>query len=175
MNRFLETGRDGLDRLASLYEGICIALLVAMLGINALNIFSRGVLDAPMNWVWPWTMVAFMYWVMLAFFPLYQRRRDVSIYIVLQYLSPKAQRTLGVMVSLAIITASGLLILTFPGRVASMRGTIEMVGLPRMMLAWPLLASAVPICIGAIIDCLRIVKGAGYVPFGTIEIVEAAE
>ncbi|MFN3524945.1 MAG: TRAP transporter small permease [Paracoccus sp. (in: a-proteobacteria)] len=175
MNRLLETGRSGLDRLASLYEAICIALLVAMLAMNALNIFSRGVLDAPLNWVWPWTMVAFMYWVMLAFFPLYQRRRDVSIYILLQYLSPNAQRVLGVLVSVAIIVASGLLIQTFPGRVASMRGTIEMVGLPRMVLAWPLLASAVPICLGAIIDALRIVTGAGYVPFGTIEITEAPE
>lgn len=175
MNRYLETIRGGLDRLASLYEGICIALLVVMLAMNALNIFSRGVLDAPLNWVWPWTMVAFMYWVMLAFFPLYQRRRDVSIYILLQYLSPKAQRMLGFVVSLAIILASGLLIQTFPGRVASMRGTIEMVGLPRMVLAWPLLASALPICLSGFIDALRIVTGAGYVPFGTIEIAEVTE
>ncbi|MBR9763953.1 MAG: TRAP transporter small permease subunit [Rhodobacteraceae bacterium] len=175
MTGILAAGHRGLDRMASLYESLCVALLVAMLAINALNIVSRGVFDVSLNWVWPWTMVAFLYWVMLAFFPLYQRRKDVSIYILLQYLPGGAQRGLGVLVALAIMAASGLLIWTFPERLASLRGNIEIVGLPRKLLAWPLLASAAPIFLGALIDALRMIGGAAYVPFGMIHVTETAE
>ncbi|QDC10609.1 TRAP transporter small permease subunit [Oceanicola sp. D3] len=175
MDRLLENGQGALARLASLYENICIALLGAMLAINALNIVARGAFDTPLNWVWPWTMVAFLGWVMLAFFPLYQRRKDVSIYIVLQYLPLKAQRVLGLFVSLAIMLAAGILIYTFPERLASLRGTIEIVGLPRKILIWPLLASAVPIFIGAAIDALRLLRGGTYEPFGQIDVAEAPQ
>lgn len=175
MDQFLKRCHDGLDRLATLYENICIVLLALMLAINALNIASRGIWDNSLNWVWPWSMVAFLSWVMLAFFPLYQRRKDVSIYILLQYLSSRTQRALGIFVSLAIIAASGLLILTFPERLASLRGQIEIVDLPRKILILPLLFSAVPICAGALIDLLRIARGAEYQPFGMIEITENAE
>ena len=175
MNRILDTGRNGLDRMAALYEGVCVALLIVMLGINALNILSRGVLDSSLNWVWPWTMVAFLSWVMLAFFPLYQRRKDVSIYILLQFLPEGAQRVLGVLVAVAVMLASGLLIYTFPERLASLRGTIEIVGLPRKILIMPLLASALPIFAGALIDAIRILSGGSYKPFGMIEVTEALE
>ncbi|WGI24815.1 TRAP transporter small permease subunit [Halomonas alkaliantarctica] len=175
MHRVLDKGRNGLDRLAHLYESICVILLIAMLVINALNIVTRGVFDSSLNWVWPWTMVAFLTWVMLAFFPLYQRRKDVSIYILLQFLPSVAQRALGVLVAVSIMIASGLLIYTFPERLASLRGTIEMVGLPRKILIWPLLASALPIFLGALLDAIRILSGAAYVPFGMIEVTEATK
>lgn len=175
MDQFLKKCHTGLDRLAALYENTCILLLALMLSINAVNIVSRGLFDNSLNWVWPWTMVAFLTWVMLAFFPLYYRRKDVSIYILLQYLSVRAQRSLGMLVSLAIIAASGLLIFTFPERLASLRGQIEIVDLPRKVLIWPLLFSAVPILAGAVIDLLRIARGGEYLPFGMIKISEVAE
>jgi TRAP-type C4-dicarboxylate transport system permease small subunit len=175
MHRVLDKGRNGLDRLAHLYEGICVILLIAMLVINALNIITRGVFDSSLNWVWPWTMLAFLTWVMLAFFPLYQRRKDVSIYILLQFLPSVAQRALGVLVAVSIMIASGLLIYTFPERLASLRGTIEMVGLPRKILIWPLLASALPIFLSALLDAIRIMSGAPYAPFGMIEVTEATK
>lgn len=175
MDRILNKGHGALDRLAHLYESLCIALLGAMLFINALNIVTRGIFDISLNWVWPWTMVAFLAWVMLAFFPLYQRRKDVSIYILLQYISPKAQRALGLFVSLAIMVGAGVLIYTFPERLASLRGQIEIVALPRKILIWPLLASAVPIFVSAGIDGLRIWRGGAYKPFGMIEVTEAPQ
>lgn len=164
-----------LDRLATIYEAVCVALLIAMLAINALNIVSRSAFDTSLNWVWPWTMAAFLYWVMLAFFPLYQRRKDVSIYILLQFLPAPAQRALGVLVALAIMLASGLLVHTFPERLAALRGTIEIVGLPRKILIWPLLASALPIFVSAALDALRLLAGGKYHPFGMIEVLEATE
>lgn len=175
MDQLLTKCNSRLDRLAILYENVCIVLLALMLVINAANIISRGLLDNPLNWVWPWTMVMFLTWVMLAFFPLYQHRKDVSIYILLQYLSKRAQRYLGLFVCLAIIAASGLLIFTFPERFVSLRGQIEIVGLPRKILIMPLLASAVPICIGAIVDFLSIARGADYQPFGIIEVAGDSE
>ncbi|MAU21337.1 MAG: hypothetical protein CMH13_12495 [Martelella sp.] len=175
MDMFLIRGRKALDHLAGLYEAVCVALLAGMLIINAVNIVCRSIFDISLNWVWPWTMVAFLYWVMLAFFPLVQRRKDVSIYILLQYLSPALRQALGIFVALAIMTASGLLIYTFPERFASLRGQIEIVGLPRKILIWPLGASAAPIFLSALLDAVRIALGARYEPFGVIETPEVAE
>ena len=162
-----------LDGIAALFEAVCIALLAAMLAINAVNIVARGGFDQSLNWVWPWTMVLFLYWVMLAFYPLYRRRKDVSIYAVTRFVGPRAERILGVVVHVAVMAAAGLLIYTIPERLASSRGFIEIVGLPRQFLIWPLLASTVPIFIDAAASGLSVALGhAPYRPFGTVEIAE---
>tara|TARA_R110002049_G_scaffold70251_1_gene181555 strand:- start:45998 stop:46468 length:471 start_codon:yes stop_codon:yes gene_type:complete len=156
-----------------MYEAVCVALLAGMLTINAANIVSRGIFDHALNWVWPWTMVAFLWWVMLALFPLYNRRKDVSIYILQGFLPRSAQRLLGVFVHLAIMLAMGILIYTFPERLASSRGNVEIVNLPRQVLVWPLLISTVPVFVGALVSLIKIIlKRDAYVPFGMIEVQE---
>lgn len=173
MNSSLKAAERILDLVARVFEWTCIGVLAVMLTINAGNIASRAVLDQPLNWVWPWTMVLFLWWVMLAFYPLYRRRKDVSIYIVLKFLGPMARRMLGVFVHLAILAAAGLLLYTIPERLASSRGLIEIVALPREVLIYPLLFSSLPIFLDALVALIAIAAGKEeYTPFGMIEVAE---
>ena len=157
MPSILRPVSQGLNRLSKMYEAVCIALLAGMLIINAANIVSRGILDHALNWVWPWTMVAFLWWVMLALFPLYNRRKDVSIYILQGFLPQNAQRLLGIFVHLAIMLAMGIIIYTFPERLASSRGIVEIVNLPRHVLVWPILFSTITVFVVALVRLIEII------------------
>lgn len=169
----LKAAESILDLVARVFEWACVCILAVMLAINAGNITSRAVLDQPLNWVWPWTMVLFLWWVMLAFYPLYRRRKDVSIYILLKFIGPAWRRVLGVFVQVAVLAAAGLLLYTIPERLVSSRGLIEIVALPREVLIYPLLLSTLPIFLDALVALAAIATGRQeYTPFGMIEAAE---
>lgn len=151
-------------------EGFNAVLLATMLGINAINIVVRGVADDALDWVWPWTMTLFVWWVLLALFPLYRLRKDVSIYFLLRHSRPRFERVLGTFVHLVILVAMAVLVYMGPERLASARGTIEIVGLPRWWLVVPLIFSASLVALDALVNIVAIGTGERtYEPFGRVE------
>lgn len=143
-----------------------------MLAINAVNVFARTVLDNAIDWVWPWTMVLFVWWTLLSLFPLYRLKKDVSIYFLLRRSRPRFERVLGVVVYATILSAMVVLVSTGPERLSAARGTIEIVGLPRWWLVVPLVVSAFLVAVDALVNLVLIAAGRrAYAPFGKVEAV----
>ncbi len=162
-----------LSKISAGFELTAALILTVMLGINAANIFLRSLFGNALDWVWPWTMFLFVVWVLIAFFPLYHLKKDVSIYFVLRDHHPKLQRALGVLAYTMISAAMLIILITGPSRLESARGIIEIVNLPRVALVIPLLLSASLIFVDAVVNLLLIATGkTEYVPFGKVEVTE---
>ena len=162
-----------LSSVSSLFEFMTAVILAVMLTINAINIFLRTVLGNAIDWVWPWTMFLFVVWILIAFFPLYHLKKDVSIYFMLRTHRPALQRLLGILAYLVITAAMLVILISGPSRLEEARGIIEIVNLPRATLVVPLLLSASLILIDAILNLFLILTGrVDYVPFGKVEVSE---
>ena len=160
-----------LSSVSSFFEFITAVILTVMLTINAINIFLRTVSGNAIDWVWPWTMFLFVVWVLIAFFPLYHLKKDVSIYFMMRNHRPVLQRLFGGLTYLVIATAMLVILISGPGRLEEARGMIEIVNLPRVTLVIPLLLSASLIFIDALLNLFLIVSGrVNYLPFGKVEI-----
>jgi TRAP-type C4-dicarboxylate transport system permease small subunit len=164
-----------LDKLLLIFEQLFVvltsALLALMLLINSINIFLRTVFDFSFPWVWPWTMTLFVWFIFLTFFLLYRQRKDVSVSILLKLLPANLQRLLGIFVYLLIAVVSFLLLTQVPSLMGRQAGVIEIVNLPRYILAAPLLASLTLINLEAIRNLLGLVSGhTQYKPFGEVEL-----
>lgn len=170
MTTFFSRIDRALSALCWAYQQFCAFLLAVMLVINAVNIVWRSAAGSAINWVWPWTMVLFLWWAMIAFYPLYRLRKDVSIYLILGRLNAVLRRVLGSFVFLAVLSAAAILLYSAPARLASAVGTIEIVGLPRWLLVVPLILSAGPIGVDALVSFIAVASGkAEYKPFGMME------
>ena len=160
-----------LSLVSSFFEFITAVILTVMLTINAINIFLRTVSGNAIDWVWPWTMFLFVIWVLIAFFPLYHLKKDVSIYFMIRNRRPVLQRFFGGLTYLVIAAAMLVILVSGPSRLAEVRGTIEIVNLPRVTLVIPLLLSASLIFIDALLNLFLIAAGrVDYLPFGKVKV-----
>ena len=88
-----------MDRLFLIMANGCLAVTVVA---NAVNILWRGILDEAIVLVWPWSMTLFVWGAFLGFFVLYRRKKDVVVLVLLQMLSERHRRALGVVVHLCV-------------------------------------------------------------------------
>lgn len=88
MRMILEKLDAFLDWAVKPFECVAIGLLFVMLGANGLNILTRNLFGFSHEAVWPWTMTLFVWWIFFGFYPLYRKRKDVSVYVLLRFLPP---------------------------------------------------------------------------------------
>ena len=88
----LQRALNRLDRLGWTMGGIFLWLsnlcLLAMLGLTTATIILRPLSMAP-YWMWPWTMVFFIWLSFFGFFALYARLKDVRVDFLALRLGPR--------------------------------------------------------------------------------------
>lgn len=60
-----------------LFHVLANACLAVMLGLNIVNIALRAITDKGITWVFPWTVVLFVWMTFFGFFVLYRDRKSV--------------------------------------------------------------------------------------------------
>ena len=171
MNRVLSVLDRLLGVLAWWFEAVCIAILTLMLVMNGINIATRTFFELSHEAVWPWTMILFVWWVFLAFYPLYRAKKDVSIFVIVRLMNPVVQRAVGTLVHVSIVALAVILLMTAQRLINSQAGIIEIAGVPRYWLSVPVILSLLLIALDAFVDAVRIVFGlARFKAFGEIEV-----
>ena len=166
--RSLESVLDGLE---TLFRYTANLLLLAMLVINFLNIASRFLTDQGIIWVFPLTIVMFVWMTFLGFFVVYRRGKDITVDFVMERLGGGAMRAGRVIVDLAILLLLGVLLAEAPALLARQVGNIEMVGLQRYWLSIPFFVSCALISVHVLLDIVHALHGdrePPHVPAGDI-------
>ena len=144
------------ERLFHVLANVCLAV---MLGLNIVNIALRAITDKGITWVFPWTVVLFVWMTFFGFFVLYRKRRDITVDFLVDRLGAWADFASRLLVNSIVLVLMSVMLWHAPAIYEQQVGTIEMVGLERYTMSTPLFVSCVLIFINFVIDTIYAVAG----------------
>lgn len=157
-----------LDRASWTLGGVFMWLsnicLLGMLGLTSVTIIARP-LGWSAYWIWPWTMVLFVWLSFFGFFAVYVRLKDVRIDFLANHLGRFGYPATRLLSDLCALAICGMLLQQMPKVLQTSRGIVDGVILPgggelmRQALSVPLFISAALIVIAALIDIAKMVAG----------------
>ncbi len=149
------------ERVFHVFANICLAL---MLALNIANIASRAVFDKGIVWVFPWSVVLFVWMTFFGFYVLYRQRRDITVDFLIKRLGAGAQLVSRLLVNAIVLTLMAVMLWHAPRIVGQQVGEIEMVGLERYTLSVPLFVSCALIFVNFVVDTVEALFGQGEPP-----------
>lgn len=148
-------------RLFHLIANLCLALM--LIG-TAATIVLRPI-NVSFYWLWPWTMVFFVWMSFFGFYAVYRRGKDIAVDFIILRLGDKAMVATRYFVAGVTITVVGAILWQMPIILESQVGVIDGVVTPwgemeRYSLSIPLGISCLLILLNSVTDALKAVVGA---------------
>lgn len=151
------------DRALGLCERLFLALanacLAVMLFANMANIASRALFDKGIVWVFPWSVVLFVWMTFLGFFVVYRRGKDITVDFLIDRLGSGARVTSRLLVDALVIGLMLVMLYQAPHIIRGQVGVIEMVGLQRYTMSIPLFVTAALIAVDFLLDMIKAMMG----------------
>ena len=138
--------------------------LLVMLSLTAATILMRP-FDLSFYWIWPWTMVFFIWLSFFGFFAMYVRLKDVRVDFVAAKFGPVGMTVTRIVSDLATLGVVGVILWQLPAVLATSRGVYDGAilpqgfELPRQALSIPLFVSAALILLTALLDIAKLFAG----------------
>ncbi|OCX67250.1 TRAP transporter [Thioclava sp. SK-1] len=151
-------------RLGGVFLGLSNACLLVMLFLTTVTIIARP-LGWSAYWIWPWTMVFFVWLSFFGFFAIIVRLKDVRIDFLAQLLGPKGFALTRTVADLAAIGVCVVLLMNFSTVMTTSRGVVDGailpngVELPRQALSVPLFLSAMLVLLTGLLDLAKQIAG----------------
>lgn len=166
--RALARALHGIDDLAWRLGGVFLWLsnicLLSMLLLTTVTIVGRA-FDWSAPWIWPWTMVFFVWLSFFGFFAIFVRQMDVRIEFLAQLFGRWGMHATRLISDAISIALCGTLVVLVPTVIAGSSGYIDGVTLPgggslaRTALYVPLFISSALIVVSALIDLAKLFAG----------------
>ncbi len=150
--------------LGGVFMLLCNVCMMVMLTLTAATIVLRP-FDISAYWVWPWTMVFFVWLSFFGFFAIYARLKDVRVDFLAVRLGDVGMAATRVVSDLAAIAICGVLVYLAPRVLATSTGWVDgaiLPGgeeLPRQALSVPLVISSVLVVLAALLDLAKFAAG----------------
>ena len=160
VNRLVVALDRTLGALATLFLWIANICLFLMLCATAVTIIIRP-FGMSIYWLWPWSMVVFVWMSFFGFFVIYRRRKDIAVDFVMRKLGRKAMVASRYFVALVVIAVASVLLWQAPAILAQQVGVVDGVLMPggwemqRYALSLPLFLSAALILTNAVLDIAK--------------------
>ena len=153
-----------LDALASLFRGLAAFCLAVMLAINALNISWRGLTNHAFDWVFPWTMLLFVWMLFFGFYAYTRGKRDVVVDLVVARMPPAVARLLVILADLIGVAFMAIILSAAPALIDLQLGQMETIALPIYVRSVPLFVSAALVLLHFAVHAYSVLTGR-IVPF----------
>lgn len=150
--------------LGGVFLWLSNACLLVMLLLTAATIVLRPMGLAP-YWMWPWTMVFFIWLSFFGFFALYARLADVRVDFVAGLFGPVGMMVTRVLTDAATLTVTFVLLWQLPKVISTSLGVYDGAilpagfELPRLALSIPLFLSAALVAFTALLDIAKMFAG----------------
>ena len=152
----IERALASCERLFLAIANLCLAI---MLVANMANIASRALFDKGIIYVFPWSIVLFVWMTFFGFFVVYRRGKDITVDFLIDRLGDRARLASRLLVDVLVISLMLVMLAQAPHIIRSQVGTIEMVGLERYSLSVPLFVTAALIALDFALDMIKAVLG----------------
>lgn len=151
-----------LEKSLSVTESVFLAianlLLAAMLVGGMINIVVREVFGQGIDWVFQLTTLFFAWSVFFGIFVVYRRNADVTISFLVVALGKRFEMINRYFVAAVTVFLLGTIALQAPTIIKLQTGLLEMLDLPRYVMAVPLFISCVLIMIDSVVALTRPLK-----------------
>ena len=135
-----------------------VASVAVMLIINALQIFFRYVLNSAFAWVFPLTMLLFIWMTFLGAFVVYRQKKDIIIHFITDRLPAKGQDLLLLLMNLLTMGMLVWILSQLPTMMRSQASVMEIIPLPRYVQAIPLFIGVAGILLEYLVATVAVSK-----------------
>lgn len=164
----LQRALHRLDALAWSLGGVFVALcnlcLLVMLGLTAATILLRP-FGISAYWMWPWTMVFFVWLSFFGFFAVYVRLKDIRVDFLARLFGDRGMAVTRAISDLAALAICAVILWQLPVVMRTSRGFVDGAIFPsgeelvRQALSVPLFVSAALIVLTALLDLAKFAAG----------------
>jgi len=153
LNRFL-------DVMAGALRAAITVMLGVMLAINAVNIIWRSLTDHAFGWVFPWTMLLFVWMLFLGLYVYMRERRDVVVDIIAGNLPAALRLAVALASDIIAIIVMLLILKAAPSIIKLQLGQMEAIDLPIYVRSLPLFVSAALLVLHFGVHAIGLLTGA---------------
>jgi TRAP-type C4-dicarboxylate transport system permease small subunit len=157
-----------LDRLTwglgGVFQWIANLCLLIMLALTTVTIIGRP-LGFSAYWIWPWTMVFFVWLSFFGFFSIFVRLKDVRVDFLASRMGRYGFAITRLITDVAALAVCGVILQQIPTVLETSRGFVDGAIFPngeelaRQALSIPLFLSAALIVISALVDIFKMLAG----------------
>lgn len=155
------------DRVMGAISGVFLGLANVCLGLMLSGTFVTIALrpfDLSFYWIWPWTMVFFVWMSFIGFFVVYRLGKDIAVDFLVLRLGGWAMTSTRYAVPVLILVVTGAVLAQMPVILESQVGVIDGAVTPwgeieRYTLSIPLGVSCILIFLNAILDIMKALAG----------------
>lgn len=149
-----------LDGIAQLFKVLATLCLAVMVGLNLFNVISRSAFGVAYGWIFSWTLLLFVWMLLLGLFVYVRQRRDVVVDIFVTRL-PTLPRRIAALFACAVGATVMLAILRGAPPLLSMQSAkMDGIDLPIYLRSMPLFVSAGLVLVHFVLDFISIATGA---------------
>lgn len=149
-------------RLGGIFLWLANLCMLGMLVLTSITILARP-FGWSAYWMWPWTMVFFVWLSFFGFYAIYVRGRDIRIDFLAQCLGRQGMAATRLISDLSALAICGVVLWQMPMVLKTSRGVVEGVIFPgggelaRQALSIPLFFSVFLIILVALVDLAKMV------------------
>jgi len=151
-----------LERILAAAEQVCLVFCVlsvgAMTGINAVQVFFRYVFNMAAIWVFPLTMLLFIWVTFLGAFVIYRRKKDIVVSFIINLFPAAGRKAIILLTNLLTMALLVWILLEFPMIVKSQAADMEVIPLPRYTQAIPLFIGLLGILLQYVMETVDLLK-----------------
>jgi TRAP-type C4-dicarboxylate transport system permease small subunit len=151
LNRFL----DLLEKICLIVATLAVALMVVL---NIVQVFFRYALNAAFVWVFPVTMLLFIWMTFLGAFVVYRRKKDIVVSFIANLVPGLGRAMLTLATNILILLFLLLILLEAPKLISHQTSIMQVVPLPRYFQAIPLFIGVAGIFLDYLIQTVASVK-----------------
>ena len=148
-----------LDLAALLFKWLATGCLAVMVAINSFNIVWRGIFDHAFGWVFGWTLLLFVWMLLLGFFAYVRDRRDVQVDIFMTRLPRPARKVMGIFAALVGALVMVAILRAAPQLLALQTARMDTIDLPIYARSAPLFVSAALVLVHFLNLIVSILRG----------------
>lgn len=152
----LHRGLDGVAFAFKVLATLCIAVMVCL---NLFNVVSRSALGVAYGWIFSWTMLLFVWMLLLGLFVYVRDRRDVVVDIFVTRLPRLPKRIVAMFACLVGVAVMLAVLRGAPALLSLQTSPMEAIDLPMYVRSAPLFISAIFVLIHFLLDFVSIAFG----------------
>lgn len=144
------------ERLFHFLANLCLGL---MLVFNMANIAWRGLTDVSFKFVWPWTLLLFVWMTFFGFFVIYRRAKDITVDYFVELAGPKALYATRILSDAVCAALMLLMLIEAPRTLSGQVGDMELIPLQRYWMSVPLFLASALLLVHFLLDIAKAVSG----------------
>lgn len=152
----VEQALGSAERLFHFLANFCLA---AMLAINTANIFWRELTGISLKFVWPWTLLLFVWMTFFGFFVIYRRSKDITVEYFVDLAGPWARLATRLLSDAVCAGMMLLMLVEAPVTLSNQVGDMELIPLQRYWMSVPLFLASALLLVHFILDAAKALNG----------------